>query len=121
MSDNYPVYQGNGDVDDFGICVLYKGSFDLDKEEFYQNRGFIIKDERISFAAECDATTILVMFMPADILEISNWRVHKLIKDPQSGNDDKRFLTLLPGKDLSRLPFMISSGRESLNLINGER
>ena len=33
----------------------------------------------------------------------------------------KQFLMSLPGPDLMRRPIMIMSGRESLNMINGDR
>ena len=110
---------GEGDVEVFGMCVIYKGAFVLEEKRFDQSHGFIIRNERVSYAAECDSTTVLVMIMPADVLVISNFRVTHRIRDPQSGNDSKRFLSMLPGDDLKPLPFMISSGRESLNLING--
>ena len=81
----------------------------------------MVKEERVYYAQECDEDTVIVLLEPADILIISNWRYTTRITDPQTGNDMKRFLTELPGADLKGLPFMISSGRESLNLISGER
>lgn len=83
-------------------------------------RFFIIENESVAYAAMCDESIALVMLKPADVLVISNWRyVHRIV-DPACGNE-KRFLTPLPGNDLNRLPVMISSGKESINLISGER
>ena len=78
----------------------------------------MIENERVNYAAECDNDTVIVMLMPADVLLIESWRHCFKRMDLQSGNDSKRFLGKLPGH-LKELSFMISSGRESLNLING--
>ena len=58
--------------------------------------------------------------MPSNILLLNNWRECKILEDPQFGNELKRGLTDLPGGHLANLPFMLSSGKDSINILNGE-
>ena len=60
---------------------------------YTHKKDFLIMNERIWYAQECDEDTVVVMLMPSDILVISNWRYAQRIIDPQSGNDMKKFLT----------------------------
>ena len=121
-------YLGDGLMsEEFGHVALFKGYFNLEELDSKENKAYkhksdyLIMNERIWYAQECDEDTVIVMLKPSDILVISNWRYSRRIIDPQSGNDMKKFLTPLPGPDLKNLPFLISSGKESLNLVSGER
>lgn len=117
------VYFGDSDVQEFGMTALFKGKFDRHFTQWQKDyeKGFIIENERVDYAAQCDETTVMVMLKPSDILVISNWRYIQRIIDPQSGNEFKRFMSPLPGTDLRRLPFLLVTGKESLNMISGEK
>ena len=109
-------YLGSGlESSEFGLVVLYKGHFNLDcldeedstelnkengcnnkcdmKNRYHKEKAFVIKNERVYCAAECDSDTVVVMLKESDVLVISNWRYARRIDDPQTGNEEKRFLT----------------------------
>ena len=49
---------------------------------------------------------------------VEDWRATKIIKDPRSGNILKQWLCPMPGFDLEEVPFVLSSGSESFNIVN---
>ena len=68
---------------------------------------------------EFDENKILAHFFPADLMIIKDWEVVSYIDcSINPGNTDKFCLTLLPGFDPDKFPFIASSGHDSLNLIN---
>ena len=60
---------------------------------------------------------LLACVNPVDILVIKKWCVTNRIIDDQ-GNSLKYQLIPIRGYDYETLPFVVSSGRKSINLIN---
>ena len=53
-----------------------------------------------------------------DLIVVQNWKVTNYIADPVSGNRNKKWLSTLPCFDNEKLPFIVSSGGVSYNLVN---
>ena len=52
------------------------------------------------------------------LLIVQDWKVIHEIEDPVPGNTEKFWQLPLPGFDMVDFPFLISSGKESYNLVN---
>ena len=61
---------------------------------------------------------VLITVYPSTILIIEHWMQIHTIEDPRFGNDQKYFITPLPNFHCEEFPFLVSSGYETLNLIN---
>ena len=61
---------------------------------------------------------LLVHVAPVDLLVIRDWQAVKRITCYSPMNKDKYCLEPLPGFDIEEFPFIVSSGRESISLIN---
>ena len=49
---------------------------------------------------------------------IDDWTVLHTIVDPVPGNNTKDWLSLLPSFDVETFPFVVSSGKNTFNLVN---
>jgi len=61
---------------------------------------------------------MLVHVTSRNLLVVHNWQVLHEIIEPNVGNTNKYWLSLLPGFDEQKFPFIICSGWETYNLIN---
>ena len=61
---------------------------------------------------------MLVHITPTDLLIMIDWQVIDYIQDNQKGNLYKTWFAPLPGFDEELFPFIVVSGRESINLIS---
>ena len=53
-----------------------------------------------------------------DLMIIHNWKVIKIIEEPQVGNIQKYWMSPFPGFNLNDFPFVCLSGFESFNILN---
>ena len=79
----------------------------------------IIVGAQISSLLEFAENKILLHMDPTDLLIVHDWEAVKgIIEEPHPGNDQKFFMTTLPGFDIDTFPFVVTSGRKSINLVN---
>ena len=61
---------------------------------------------------------LALTLVPTDILIVENWSQSRLIQDPDTHNQLKRWISPLPGFDVETFPFLVCAGLASFNLIN---
>ena len=53
-----------------------------------------------------------------NLLIVQDWKVIHEISEPEPGNTEKFWQEPLPGFDLDYFPFLLTSGKESYNIVN---
>ena len=61
---------------------------------------------------------IIVHIRERDLLIIHDWRVVKLLQEPDDSNTNKYWLKPVPGFHETNFPFIICNGWEHFNIIN---
>ena len=61
---------------------------------------------------------ILISVKLRDLIVVENWQVTGVITDSNLSNIDKCWLQLMPGFSIEVFPFVIASGKDSINLVN---
>ena len=77
----------------------------------------LMREEVLSLI-EYERNKLLVHICPKDLLVIHDWRSVRLIVEPSPGNVSKFLLMKMPTFNVETFPFLICSGRQSLNLVN---
>ncbi len=77
-----------------------------------------MQDNFIMFALQLSEEKVVATLYPTRVAIIDNWTLVRLIEDVNPGNEDKFWLAPMPYWHLSHLPFVISGGMTSFNLIN---
>ena len=78
----------------------------------------MLRKEEILSLIEYEKNKLLVNISPLNLIVIQNWMSVRVIKDPSPGNVSKFTLLQMPGFNEVCFPFLICSGRETLNLVN---
>ena len=94
--------------------------FDCDLLKF-SPKGFesmLLKNEDVDGILEFAEGQFLLSCLPNTLLVVKNWSVAHIITDESSRNIGKNMLVTMPGFCVDDFPFVLSSGRNSFNLIN---
>ena len=60
----------------------------------------------------------VVHILPANILVVHQNTIVATIAEPNPSNNEKNLLMLIPDFHEDKLPFIVSTGNETLNLVN---
>ena len=78
----------------------------------------MIKDEYVCSILEYGIGQILLGTQHADLLLIKNWKFIAKISDSNPNNFQKYWLAPIPFFNSETFPFIVSSGYETIDLIN---
>ena len=79
----------------------------------------VVAGAQITSLLEFDLDKILLHMDPTDLLIVHDWEVVSgIIQEPYPGNDQKYLMAALPGFDIETFPFVVVSGRKTINLVN---
>ena len=98
------------------------GTFNLDTLKFecdYANNSILCKNEYVQSCTEFGPNRLCIFAdLSQYLLIVHDWKVIHEIAEPDPGNTEKFWQIPLPGFHMLDFPFLISSGKESYNLIN---
>jgi len=98
------------------------GTFNLDTLKFecdYANNSILCKYEYVQACKEYGPNSFCIFAdMSQYLLIVQDWKVIHQITESDPGNTEKFWQHPLPGFDMEKFPFLISSGKESYNLVN---
>ena len=83
-----------------------------------KEQSMLIKNEKVESIHEYAEAKLILSLYPTDLLLISNWVATSVVYKVAPGNLLKHWIRPIPGFDEEHYPFLVCSGRESLNLIN---
>lgn len=100
-----------------------KCNVNLDTLKFYcedndiTSRSMLIRNECVDSVYEFKEDNLLVYVRP-DFLVIKDWQVIHEVADPVPNNTEKYWQSPLPSFHPDAFPFLVSSGKETFNLLN---
>ena len=75
-------------------------------------------NETINYVMEYAPNKFVAHALPASILVVYKQKVIRRIDDPNLKNSEKNLLMLIPDFNEEKFPFILSTGNETLNLVN---
>ena len=103
----------------FFFKIIGLNQIEINNEGQGNQQAILLKQFIIRSLVEFSPNKILAHYYPNNLLIIKDWeKVHYIDCSANPGNVDKLCLVPMPGFDEENFPFIVSSGHESLNLIN---
>ena len=103
---------------------MFRAELDFDNYRFeicnnnQKKESILLKNCEVRSLTEFAYEKLVIYVFAIDLLIIHKWEQVHIIAGDSPGNVDMYWLEPLPGFDEQNFPFLISSGAESLNLIN---
>lgn len=113
------VYNGGNSIENTTfVARCNMNSDDLTIDLGSNECAMLLKKELVNGMLEFAPNKLVMFINPTDLLIANNWQVVNIIKDPRAGNCMKQWLQPLPGFDSEQFPFIVTSGKQSYNLVN---
>ena len=85
----------------------------------YTNSSILCKNEYVQACTEFGPKRLCIFAdLSQYLLIVQDWKIIHEIVETDPGNTEKFWQFPLPGFDMEDFPFLISSGKESYNIIN---